>query len=394
MTRLFIICLLLVPGSSVFSQIRPSDIVAPQDRPAVIKALTDLCDWSIAVGLRTGQLQVKDKRRTSVFINSNLGRMLLAAYELVDNPAYKEEALLWFDRLAALQQTTLSTHGDTAGYWGDVSPQGNIYLGDAGTAATALAGAVRFTSGARKASYLNALKRYAVFVQYGCKEDPQGKGRGGSPGWIVTEGEDKGAIGCGYYRQKLAVLPYTISSSVTGAAFFSSLYVLTERREYLEIAENAVRWLLKQRDAQGEYPYLLQGEYSPHWPFDTMSYVSDGLVGLYVRTADEELKKQIRRSAGFSVQWLLNRQNDKGVWGRLRSEDQQRSQGSLHLLVWYYDQVLAEERLLDRIRENYRFFLNPRQSARYGIMDLPIPSGFAGLALAEALQPGITYRLR
>lgn len=356
--------------------------------------LTDLCDWAIAIGLRTGQLKVKDRRNTSIFINSNLGRMLLAGYELVDHRAYKEEALLWFDRLVALQQTTVSSCGDTAGYWGDVSPQGNIYLGDAGTAATALAGAVRFVDGDRKARYLTALQRYAVFIQYGCREDPQGKGRTGSPGWIIRSGDDQGALGCGYYRQQLSVLPYTISTSVSGAAFFSSMYVLTGQRKYREIAENAARWLLKIRDAQGEYPYLLHGQLSPHWPFDTMSYVSDGLVSLYQRTDDEELKKQIRRSSGFSVQWLMNKQTPKGVWGRMRSEDQQRSQGAMHLLIWYYDQVLSEDTLLESIRRNYRFFLNPRQAAAFGLRDLPIPTGFVGLALAEALQPGITYRLR
>jgi hypothetical protein len=375
---------------------------AAQSRPIVTDAtvrhelgqvLRQICDWTIKVELRTGELKIQEKRRTSIFINSNLARVLIAAYTIHGEEAYLQEALAWFDRLVDLQQVAIATNGDTAGWWGDFSPTANIYFGDAGTSATALAGAVRFTDGARRAAYVQALQRYATFVRFGCKEDPQAQGRGGSPGWITMTGPDRGAIGTGYYKGKLATAPYTIATSVTGCGFFSALYGLTHDPASLEIAEAAGRWLLQKRAPDGHMPYTIENRIHEEWPINTLSYVSDGLIGLYRRTPNESMKSAIAASINRNVNWLINQQNSQGLWGKMRSEDQQRSQGAINLMVLYYSDVSPEKLVLESIERNYRFFLTPENLQKFGIFELSISTGFAGLSIAEVLEPGITYRI-
>lgn len=368
-------------------------LTSPAVREELTRILREIGDWAIQVGLRTGELKIQEKRRTSIFINSNLARVLLAGYQLHGGEAYLEEALAWFDRLVALQQVTVSSRGDSVGWWGDFSPAANIYLGDAGTSATALAGAVRFATGPRRQAYLQALQRYAAFVRFGCADDPQGQGRGGSPGWVITEGPDRGALGTGYYKGKLAIAPYTIATSVTGCGFFSALYGLTRDPDYLEIAEAAGTWLLKKSAPDGHMPYTIEGRLHEEWPINTLSYVSDGLIGLYRRTPHEAMRTAIASSINRNVNWLLNQQNGQGLWGKLRSEDQQRSQGAVNLIVLYYNEISPEPMVLASLERNYRFFLTPGNLRRYGVFELSISTGFVGLSIAEMLEPGITYRI-
>ncbi|HPN36075.1 MAG TPA: hypothetical protein PK843_16300 [bacterium] len=388
------IALVMALLAGAFSSPAQETIVTdPGERAQCLGVLREIGDWAIDAEIGSGALAVEDRRRTSIFTNSNLGRVLLALYDLTQEERYKTHALAWFDHLAALQQITLSSRGDTVGYWGDLSPTGNIYLGDAGTSATALAGAVRYAQGEQRCAYLTALQRYADFVRFGCQDDPQGKNRGGSPGWILTNGDDAGAIGCGYYRGQLSVAPYTIATSVTGAAFFSAWYELTGNTEYLTIAEQAVRWLLKSRMPDGEIPYRLHNRVLAQWPLDTMSYVGEGLVSVYRRSDDSALRNEIVRVMQRSLQWLLNRQERRGVWGRMRSEDQQRSQGVLTLLIWHQSAVAADRRIANALSRNLRYFLDKDNRKAFGVNELPIATGFVGLGIAEALQPGVTYRI-
>jgi len=388
----------LVMGLLVFSSIplqaQTTPLVTdPQIRAELQTLLRDICDWSIAIELCSGEIKVQERRRTSIFINSNLARVLIAGYEILGERRYLDEAFAWFDRLAAQQQITRAANGDTVGWWGDFSPTTNIYLADAGTSASAMATAVRYASAERRRIYLDALHRFARFVTHGSAEDPQQQGRGGSPGWIITTGPDRGALGTGYYRGQLAIAPYTISTAVTGSGFFSALYRLSGQIEYLETAEAAGEWLLEQRRPDGRMPYVLENKRYDNWPVNTMSYISDGLIGLYRRTPHEETRQLIANSINRNVQWLIINQNKHGVWGHMRSEDQQRSQGAVNLMVLYYSAISPEKIVLDSIEKNYRFFLDKKNLRRYGVMDLPISTGFLGLSIAEVLQPGITYRV-
>ena len=78
----------------------------------------------------------------TLFINGNFARILLAAYTVTGNASYAEEGLRWCDTFVSLQiagpNVTTQT-GQPAGYWSDGLKPIDIYLGDAGSATTALA---------------------------------------------------------------------------------------------------------------------------------------------------------------------------------------------------------------------------------------------------------------
>ena len=40
-----------------------------------------------------------------------------------------------------------------------------------------------------------------------------------APGWVIGDGADKGALGDGYYKGSVNVLPYTISTALSGGVF-------------------------------------------------------------------------------------------------------------------------------------------------------------------------------
>ena len=124
---------------------------------------------------------------------------------------------------------------------------------------SALAVILNYAEPNKKSLYLKALERYARFVIDGCHIDPQGLGREGAAGWVIRQGEDRGALGCGYYEGHLSLKPYTTSTATTGGGFFSALYALTGKAEYKNIAAGAVAWLLKIRRPDGEIPYILDG---------------------------------------------------------------------------------------------------------------------------------------
>ena len=75
----------------------------------------------------------------------------------------------------------------------------------------------------------------------------------------------------------------------------------------------------------------------------------------------------------------------------MQSADQQRSPRAVSLLAWYYRNVEREPRVKDAILNYCLFLLDPEKSSAYGIKKLVRTTGFAGLTVAEILQPGSTY---
>lgn len=351
----------------------------------------DLCDWAMALDVGSGMLKNTTDTPWSIFINGNLARMLLVGAKLHGRAEYEAECLRWCDTFVGQQQLVTTSTGETGGYWGDHGPTGNLYLADSGTAATALALAARHVQGERRALYLQALQRFAVFVHTGCQEDPQGQGRQASTGWVIREGPDAGALGCGYYNGHLSTAPYTIATAVNGGAFMALLYSLTGEERLRHTAAGAVRWILSQRLPDGRLPYILDGKFDSSWPLDTITYCAEALVAVPTHVDDATLRAEVGEGVKPVVEWLLQTQNEDGSWGVARSADQQRSPGVVTLLAWYYRNVEADERVGEAIRKYCRFLLDPTRSQEYGIKSLVRTTGFVGLVLAELLEAGITF---
>ncbi|HOF38450.1 MAG TPA: hypothetical protein PLD73_00125 [Candidatus Hydrogenedentes bacterium] len=351
----------------------------------------DLCAWIMGLDVGSNQLKGTSDTAESIFINGNFARVLMASYRITGNEAHRDEALRWCDTFCGIQQRTQTSKGDDAGFWPDIGLRGNIYFGDAGTAAHALASIYPAAGPERQDVWRDAMERMARFVIDGCAEDPQEQGRDATSSWVIREGSDAGALGCGYYRGKLSVEPYTIATATTGGAFFSELYGITKNPQYRGVAAGAVAWLLTTRKDDGEIPYTLAGNNLDTWPLDTMSYCTEAFVAADLLLEDEALRQSMRRQLEASVQWMINGQNPDGSWGELRSEDQQRSPRALTLLTWAYPWTAQHDAVARAVNAYCAFLLNPENSAAYGIKELVRTSGFVGLAVADLLQPHCTF---
>jgi hypothetical protein len=353
--------------------------------------LDDLCQWIMTLDLGSNSLKNTKDENTSIFVNGNLARVLMAMHRIKGNPAYRDEALRWCDTFCKIQQRTTTPTGGEAGFWPDVGPRGNIYFGDAGTAATALAVGYHLADEPRRPIYLKAMERNSRFVIEGCQKDPQGLGRDASKGWVIAEGPDKGALGCGYYRGHLSLKPYTIATATTGVAFFSELYAITRDVRYHQVAADATRWLTRIRQGDGELPYLLDGGQLKDWPLDTLSYCVEAFVAADMHLNDADLHKHLGKELQQTVRWLLGRQKPDGSWGGLRSGDQRRSPRSVTLLTWAYRRVQADPKIADSVRRYCQYLLDRKDSAAYGVKELVITSGFVGLTVADMINPGCTF---
>jgi hypothetical protein len=370
-----------------------TDLVPPAVAQKLVAWLTDVDAWIL--GLDAGSQILKNTEDTadSIFINGNFARLLVASHRIAGTETYLREALRWGESFYHQQRLAMTSKIDEAGYWVDLSrnPRGNIYFGDGGTAASALAVVLGYAEPKKKNLYLGALERYARFVIDGCLIDPQGLDREASAGWVIRQGEDRGALGCGYYLGHLSLKPYTISTATTGGGFFSALFALTGSAEYREIARGAVTWLLKIRKTDGEIPYILDGETSQDWPLDTLTYCTEAFVPAWIYLKDEKTMPLLRSGIKPTIDWFLALQNADGSWGEMQSPDQQRSPRAVTLLAWYYRNVEKDPKIKEAILKYCRFLLDPDKSAAYGIKKLVRTTGFAGLTVAEILLPGSTY---
>jgi len=368
------------------------DFVDASLRSRLSAYLDDLCKWIMTLDPGSNSLKNTKDTRTSIFINGNFARVLLASCKMTGNKDYHDEAMQWCDTFCEIQRLTTTPGGQEAGFWPDCGPNGNIYFGDAGTAVTALAVVYRYVSRPRQDRYLRAMELMARFVTEGCASDPQGQGRqAATRGWVVKEGEAAGALGCGYYEGKLSLEPYTISTATTGGAFFSELYAITGKPEYRDVARGAVKWLITIRKEDGEIPYTLAGQTMNQWPLDTISYCTEAFIAADKYLKDEEVQSLLRTQLKPTVQWLLAKQNPDGSWGKLRSADQQRTPRTVSLLTWYYRRAEADPRIAESVRRYCDFLLKPGNSKAYGVKELVRTSGFVGLTVADILEPDSTF---
>lgn len=370
-----------------------TDLVPVPVAQRLVAWLTDIEAWVLSLDVGTQVLKNTDDTADSIFINGNFARLLAAVYRITGKEIDLNEALKWCDAFFINQRLAITSEINEAGYWVDLSrnAKGNIYFGDAGTAASALASIVDYADPKKRWLYLKALERYARFVTDGILLDPQGLGRETTASWVISEGEDKGALGCGFYEGHLSVKPYTVATATTGGGFFAALYRLTEKPEYKEIAAGAVSWLLRIRKPDGEIPYILDGQASPDWPLDTLSYCAEAFIAADVYLRDESFRLTLGTELKPTIDWFLARQNDDGSWGEMQSADQQRSPRAVSLLAWYYRNVEPDPRIKDAILNYCLFLLDPAKSSAYGIKKLVRTTGFAGLTVAEILKPGSTY---
>eukprot|EP00041_Stephanoeca_diplocostata_P021366 m.496663 g.496663 ORF g.496663 m.496663 type:complete len:216 (-) comp21809_c0_seq38:691-1338(-) len=105
------------------------------------------------------------------------------------------------------------------------------------------------------------------------------------------------STGCGYYAHHLSLSPYTIATATTGAAFFSE-YTAGVVSGEPDVCGGSINWILNTINrSTGVIPYILDNTSSTaQWPWDTASYVTEGLVAAVVRNCSVAQHERWRMS--------------------------------------------------------------------------------------------------
>ena len=380
------------------------------------------------MGLDLGSGEVKHYNHSStntlnqsIFINGNLARVLMGSYRLTGNGAHLAEALRWCDAFVAQQvPVTTSEAGAEGGFWGTGYPttvplaDGEIYLGDTGTAATALAVCHELSAdGAQRARFEAAMHKFFAFVVGGCTTAGCGAARRGAkpaPGFVNASAG--GALGCGYYKGHLSECPYVIATATTGAAFAAELLNIEggptatpTGARCAAMVGDAVRYMASLVSADnGTVPYVIDCEAADwaSWPLDTLSYVTEGLVAAHLHGA-AALRPLMDGAFNATAEWLLANQNQQGFWGSTaHAADLQRSPRVATLLTLRAQPAgpaaaavaaatsTADPRLVAALVRYVRFLV-ASGDGEYGVKDILNTSGFVGLALIDMLRFGATF---
>jgi hypothetical protein len=352
--------------------------------------LDEICQWIMTTEFTGDTLKILPEGQDSLAVRGNFARVLVAGFELSkNNSKYLDEALRWGDAFASAQMRVVTSRGNEGGYWQERGAKGMLDLADLSVAASALARIHVYAEGHRKQDYLQALERYARFVVEGCKEDPLGKGRGGSHGWVVYEGNDRGAIANGYDETRVLVKPST-AATATHAALLARIYWLNKNRQCRDLAADAIRWILKTRKPIGEIPDYRDGQESEERPLQTLTSCAESFLAAAHLLEDTSLNQQITKDVEPTVRWLIRIQNDEGVWAD--GLDRQRSSGAALLLAWFYLNTKADETIPQHLEKFWQVLLNPVHSQSFGVQMLGLTTGQVGLVTAEMIKPGITFK--
>ena len=368
--------------------------------------LRNISNWILQTSLPTNNLtNTQDSLKTSIFINGNLARVLLASSSIFDDePAYLSTGLLWCDAFVKLQHDQDTHDGRSAGGWWDTG-YSDLFIADTGTAVTCLALCYDMTHDTqRKSNYMNAMLKFSEFVVNGtsttpkctftpsCQYDALGNETEVAATFLVGDG----SLGDGYYEHRLNTPSYTIATATTGGAFFSELYALTGRSDFKAMATKATEWLLKHVEKNGTIPYYIYPPTTVPHEYQCTSYSTEAIVDVvHLRSLLNSTVVDIDAISKRMVDYLLRNQQPSGelIDPAVASVgEQQRSPRAMSLLQWYFERT-QDPRASAAIEKYIHFLMTPAafDPKTYGVNSFALISGFVGLALADYIQPWCTF---
>lgn len=388
----------------------------PIKTQALEKYLFATADWIMTTDVGTNVLNNKsfNSCTDSIFVNGNLARVLLATHKIKANTSYLNEGLKWCDTFADLQIPVAATASPgPSGCWNTGYDQ--VYIADTGTAVTTLALCYRMQSDKTKqAKYKTALQNFANFVRFGCDKPPSigsAKTAGVCPpkgkGWVNGDG----SLGDGWYKDKLNSEPYTISTGTLGACGFAEMDAILSDDALGAIAQGAAQWLVKNRTSDGRIPYIISPPDTKSVTYQPITYSAEGFIAVDLRFPSAKASLAPLES---TCQWLVHNQSADGSWGKFLpgdmhgqlgnsnnlppphvaftpSGDAYRSPRALSFLQWCHSRVHALPAFEDSINKYVDFLLNETNSKDFGVNTLALPTGFVALAVADLLQPWVTF---
>lgn len=362
------------------------------DGKEITAMLVYISDWCIEHQLGTGFLQDNpDDCDDGIFVNGNFARVLTCTYEITGEESYLAEAVSWCDYFISRAMPVKTSKGNDAVWWWDVG-NNNLYLADTGTAVHALFKVFPYVDEERKQKYLDAFKKFYLLIAEGTDRDPMNRSQEPSPGWIISQGEDKGAFGVGYRKGQLETRTYTISTATAGAQACAALYKLTGDETYRKTALDAVSWLLKEFNEDGNIPYRIEGTVEEENLFQSIHYSLEGLLTSWLYAGGDEYRNALKKIAPKVKRFILSVQNESGYWGTEREYDGQRSAFLAHFLHWYCKNVESDPQAEAGASRFTEYVLNPDNTSRYGIPNLIRVSGFVGLVFASYIFPELDVK--
>lgn len=393
----------------------PADLLATgRDDPRA--ALREVCDWLMAHRRPDGFLGDPEGTRRWWYTSAYPIRTLLAGSRIFGEDRYRLAAQEVLD-LFVLDQ--MPEGGFPQSYQGrgelarlpeveldEIRAKTWMNLADIGSTVSALAFAIPYVTGDRQARYRDAVRKY---LDEWARPYQQPSG-GFTNGWLA-----------GHHAHWI----YSIATGTTGLSF-AFYAAATGEPGYIEVAERAARFLVRDWHEDGR-PYI--------WPFDwyypgapfymrvrdigEQFYILDAIAGIASVSRNEvvrrevfdALRKYLLGSRGLIASW------DGATWWPIQDTWNNSKSAATPLFLEYFLRAAAQydvppadmAKVRDMAEAARRFLCTPTHARQIGVMvddpDLPwgghslmswagcavAATGFAGLALADMVQPGISY---
>jgi hypothetical protein len=153
----------------------------------------------------------------------------------------------------------------------------------------------------------------------------------------------------------------------------------------------------KKGDAKNDYNLWQKNIYQ------ASTYVGEGILSFDLYCNNPAWRKEIRAAIKPQIEFLLRSQNPDGTWAQADSGDQKRTPGIANFLIWYYDKVQKDPRILQAVQKFDRVLADPQKAKDFGMLSAGNPdigggprhlrndvlTSLAGRALADILSPGI-----
>ncbi|MGH9328130.1 MAG: hypothetical protein ACRD2B_15785 [Terriglobia bacterium] len=355
----------------------------------------------------------------TIYIGGYYMRTLVAGYQIFGTRRYLNTAVRYADGLLKKQ--------NSRGYW--LTGYGGIEVADTGSALGLFSALYPHVDKERQEKYVAAVERYFAALKkdglihpsgafgYGWNTQPTPAARAhhlplGSPNserMTTMENDD-----------------YTIATALTGGEAFTWMYHVTGQDEYRQVAHKAISWILGTMNEGGVIPYAAGNEgifldrqddprnYFDLWRlniYQASTYGGEGIIAFDLHCNQPEWKSELERRIKPQIEFLLLSQNFKGTWGTQRGPsldclgdmDPTRSPGVVNLLIWYYEHVRKDPRVVTAVRRFDRFLLNPEQARAFGILssgatyvrkceNTDTVTSLTGYAVADILAPGVDAR--